>query len=750
MFEFLFKYPPALFSKGHIVFLTPWPVWLMALLVALAAGFLFWHVRQHRGLLTRARSIFIWMLETALVTLLLFMLWHPAISVATLRPQQNIIAVLMDDSRSMGTSEGGKTRLARAQDLFTSKLAPQLASRFQTRLYRFGSDIARVETPNPAFPAAGNATRIGEALNNVVAESSALPLGAVVLLTDGGDTSGGIDLATIARLRQQRIPVHTIGFGREKFAHDLAIEEVIVPQRALADSRVSAQVTLRQNGYTGQRARVSVRDGAKVLASETVEVKPDGATQSTTVVFSAGPAGPRTVQVTLDPLPGEENTSNNSLTRLINVTSRKPRILYVEGEPRWEYKFIRRAVEDDRTLEVVTMLRTTPNKIYRQGIGTPTELEQGFPATADELFSYDGLIIGSVEASYFTPTQQDLIREFANRRGGGVLFLGGRFGLADGGYSHSLISEMLPVKLPAGEGTFHREYSVAELTLAGRESILCRLEEGRDRNAERWKKLPMIANYQVIGDPKPGAVTLADVAPAGQKKTPLLVIENYGRGRTAVLATAGTWRWKMQQEHTDRTHTIFWQQVLRWLVSETPGQVVASTPRQVLSDETSMHLRVEARDKSFQPLGNAHVEAHLVGPDNLSETITLAPQPLETGVYAVDWSAAKPGSYLAEITVSADAKEIGRDVLTFRREDGVSENFHINQDRALLEKLSEQTGGRYYTPSGASRLPEEISYSEAGLTTHATLDLWDMPIVFLLVLALRGGEWLLRRKWGVV
>ena len=124
--------------------------------------------------------------------------------------------------------------------------------------------------------------------------------------------------------------------------------------------------------------------------------------------------------------------------------------------------------------------------------------------------------------------------------------------------------------------------------------------------------------------------------------------------------------------------------------------------------------------------------------------------PLEEGVYSAEWAAEKPGSYMAEVVVQQDKAEAGRDVLIFRREDGVAENFRAAQNRELLEKLAQQTGGRYYSAKNASKLAEEISYSEAGITIRETKDLWDMPIVFLAAILLRASEWLLRRKWGVV
>jgi hypothetical protein len=178
--------------------------------------------------------------------------------------------------------------------------------------------------------------------------------------------------------------------------------------------------------------------------------------------------------------------------------------------------------------------------------------------------------------------------------------------------------------------------------------------------------------------------------------------------------------------------------------------VGGSTPKSVLADDTKVALRVEVRDKLYRPVTNAKVQARFMGPEGASATVELLPQPLEEGIYTGEWTAEKPGSYVTEIIAGHEQEEIGRDVVTFRREDGVAEGFHTGQNRELLEKLSEQTGGRYYKPDTASKLTSDISYSEAGITTRETRDLWDMPVVFLLALAIRASEWLLRRKWGVV
>ena len=748
MFELLFKYPLGLFSKGQLVLLASWPAWILPLCVAVVAALLGMALVRRGTHWGKLRAMTIWLLESALAAVVLIMLWQPALSVATLKPQQNIVAVVVDDSRSMALVEDGETRSAQLLKTLRGGLLDKLQKKFQVRLYRMGGEVQRFDKLE-SLTAAQSATRIGATLKQVVAEAGSLPIGAVVLMSDGGDNSGGIDLQTISEIRRHRIPVHTIGYGKEKFAHDVEISDVITPSRALADSRLSAVVTLHQRGYENQKARITLRDGQKTLATQEIKLKTDGAMQTETLLFNAGAAGARNLTITVDPLQGEENVKNNSVMRLVHVTDAKPRVLYIEGEPRWEFKFIRRAIELDKSLDLVTMLRTTQNKIYRQGIANPKELEDGFPVKVEELFAYSGLIIGSVEASYFSTAQQELIRQFVDRRGGGVLFLGGKDSLADGGYANSPMAEMMPVVLPNHKGTFLREPANPELTAAGRDSLVARIDDNPERNVERWKKLPFLMNFQEPGTPKPGAVVLAEMMAQG-KKMPLLITQNYGRGRSAVFATAGSWRWQMQMPKEDMSHEMFWQQMLRWLVAGAPGHVVAGTPKQLLTDETQTPLRAEVRDRNYLPASDAVVEARIMGPEGISSTVPLEPDPLTPGVYTATYSAEKPGAYMGEVIVKRNGVEEGKDVVMFRREDGVAENFHAEQNRELLEKLSSETGGRYYKPADVSKLSEEISYSEAGITTRETKDLWNMPFVFFLLVALRSAEWLLRRKWGAV
>jgi uncharacterized membrane protein len=771
MFEFFFKYPRSVYDRGHLALLGAWPTWVLVLLVLVAVAGLAWLMRsrfaQAAPVMQSWRAWVIWGLQSCLAALILVLLWQPAITISELKPQQNMIAVLVDDSRSMAIADSGSTREAQAVQALRNGTLQNLNRSFQTRLYRIDDKAARVDNLKNLQPGASS-TRLGDSLKQLSAETSDLPIGAIVLLSDGGDNTGGISTDAINALRARHIPVHTVGFGRERAEHDVELDDAVIAPRTLADSRLAAKITWHQHGYAGARMNLTVRDVSngpgKVLAARAVTLGPDGNLQADTIMFDIGGAGAKTLQIAAAPLAGEENTANNALTRVVNVGADPRRILYVEGEPRWEYKFIRQAEEDDRMVQIASMVRTTQNKIYRQGISDPKELADGFPSRGEDLFAYQGLIIGSVEAGYFTPAQQELIREFVDRRGGGLLFLGGQFALADGGWNATNLTDLLPTTLPSVPGTFHREqdprngttHTFAELAPAGANSIITRLVDDPAANANKWKQLPYLMDYEDPGTPKPGATVLANMVNPEGRQLPLLVTENFGHGRTAIMATGGSWRWQMSLPLGDTAHDLFWQQLLRWLVSDTPGRVAASVSSQMLLDNGAVTLNAEVRDQQYNPARDAKVEAHILGPGGVSALLEMTPVPDSPGRFQTVWSAPRPGAYLTEITAqhtdpdTRKFKELGRDVLTFQRMDGVAENFHTEQNRELLERLASQTGGRYWKPADLGKLAGSIPYSEAGVTMRETKDLWNLPVVFLVLLLLRFSEWWLRRKWGIV
>ena len=272
MFQFLFKYPRPVFTKGHFVFLGTWPAWLLALLVVASGGALAVLVWRNLGEaapnLRSWRAWAIWGTQSALIALILFLLWQPAMVVGELSSQQNIVAVVVDDSRSMAIAdESGRTREAAALDALNHGLLAGLKQRFQTRLYTIGSALQRPQQVKAIVPEEA-ATHLSDGLKQLAAETSDLPIGAVLLLSDGGENTAGlggtgIGADALLALRDRRLPVHTIGFGSLAPARDVEIEDVSLAPKAVAGARVAATISLVQHGYTGQRATLTVRDGSR-------------------------------------------------------------------------------------------------------------------------------------------------------------------------------------------------------------------------------------------------------------------------------------------------------------------------------------------------------------------------------------------------------------------------------------------------------------------------------------------------------
>ncbi len=749
MFEFLFKYPLTIYRKGEFLFASGWPVWLLLAAIVAAAAGLWWNFQRAKNRLDSAKTLTLWGLQAAMAALALFALWQPGLGIRSLRSQQNVVSVLVDLSRSMALGEGGQSRLQKAVAALDSGVLDKLREKFRVRLYGFAGDLDRLESLD-ALPAPGNATRIGDAVAGVVRESAATPLGAIVVVSDGSDNSGSFSRELMAEIRQGNVPVHTVGVGREEIAGDVELSDIDVSSSALPKSRVTARATIRHSGSGARETRLTVKDGNTILASKNITLRRGENVQAELIDFPAGDPGIRDLRFAVEPLPDEEIQGNNYLRRVMDVPQGRKKVLYVEGEPRWEYKFMRRAVEKDSSVQLVSLLRTTTNKYYRQGVDDPNELADGFPKKAEELFAYDGLIIGSFEAAFFTPDQQRMIKDFVGKRGGSLLMLAGRNGLGDGGWGASQVAEVLPAKLSAQTTkNFVREKVPVTLTLQGKESLICRLAGDPAENEKLWGEMPAVADYQRVGDLKPAAVTLLQADVAGQE-LPLLVAQNYGHGKALILATGGTWRWKMGLPHEDERHHTFWRQLMRSLVANSLGPVSIAGDRSLYADDPRVKLRAEVHTKEFEPANNATVNAVVTAEDGAATTVEMHPSPDEEGVYLAEVTAAKAGAYRIEARAFIGDESLGSAAMHIRREDGVAEDFQPAQNRSLLTKLAEQTGGRYWTLDELGSMPEEIRFSEAGITAREILDLWDMPALFLMLFGLKGAEWMLRRRWGVI
>ncbi len=745
MFEALFKYSRATFARAEFVFASGWPVWLLvAAIVASAAvvAVVVWRRRQGLGV---ARAATLATLQAALLALVLVLVWRPALVSQTLRPQENAVAVLVDTSASMRYGESGKSRLQQAVDSLSTDVLPPLKSKFNVSLYGFAGDV--VDLPSlEQVPAPGPVTHIGDALLSVLRGAQSGGVAAVVLVSDGDDNSGALDAAQIAEIASFGVPVHTVGVGAETIPNDLEVEDVQIPAVGLPGSNVSAQVSIRHSG--SGLAQLKVYDGDAILASQQIQLPSGDGVISRWVDIDVGKPGIRDLKFALDPLPGETNVANNAMLRPMEVPEQRRSILYVEGEPRWEYKFMRRAVEDESAVRLASLLKTTPNKFYRQGIESPDELKDGFPTDKLKLFSYDALIIGSFEASSISEEQQDMIRDFVSKRGGSLLMLGGRRGLADGGWAATSVAEALPAQLPMLDGpSFARDPARPKLTELGKRSAITRLDPDDRKNEKLWSEMPEIADFQHVGELKPGAQVLLD-ADIGGRTEPLLITQRYGLGNSYILATGGTWRWQMQLPHDDLRHETFWRQLLQALATSAPQPVTLTADHVFYGDQSTVKLRAEVHNPAFEPAEGAKVTVEASDGQGPPKTLEMTPIAGEPGVYEASYETAHPGIFRFDATATADGQELGKSQFAVRREDGVIEHYHVQQNRALLERLAAATGGTYFPVSDVGKLPEAVSFSDAGTVERQVLDLWNMPIVFVLLLALKGTEWLLRLYWG--
>jgi uncharacterized membrane protein len=751
MFEFFFKYSRATYERAELVFASGWPVWLLVTLIAVGAAIVAITIWQRRAGLGLVRATVLGALQTALVAAVLVLLWRPALVTQTLRPQENSVAVLLDTSGSMLYGDEDESRLQQAVESLTQSALPSLESQFTVNLFSFAGELVELQSLEQV-PPPGPVTHIGDALLNVLRGAQSGAIAAVVLVSDGADNSADFDAAKIAEIASFGVPVHTVGVGAETMPNDLELEDVQLPSVGLAGSTVSAQISIRHSGAA--LAQLKVYDGDAILASESIQLPSSTGVTTRWVDIDVGESGVRDLKFALDALPNETNVINNSRLRPMEVPEQRRHILYIEGEPRWEYKFIRRAIDENPAVRVASLLKTTPNKFYRQGIESPDELVDGFPTEELALFRYDGIMIGSFEAAALTPAQHDMIVEFVSRRGGSLLMLGGRRGLTDGGWGPTSVAEVLPVRLPELDSpSFVREPAKAMLAPRGLTSAMTRLEGDDEANEAAWEGLPDLADFQTLGDLKPGAEPLLEARFMGDTE-PLLVHQRFGQGNVYVLATGGTWRWQMQLPHEDQRHETFWRQFLQAAATTAPQPVTLTSDRVFYGDESTVVLRAEVRDKSYKPAADAAVTLEVSDGMGPPTSVEMRPVAGERGLYEAVYETTHTGVFRFEAVAKAagDAgaatDELGRARFAVRREDGVIEHYRVQQNRPLLERLAAATGGTYFAVADVSKLPEAVSFSEAGSVERQVLDLWNIPLAFLVLLLLKSAEWLVRLYWG--
>lgn len=743
MFEALFKYSREDYARSELVYLGDWPAWALYGLVVVAvagiAALLYVRRRDARWY----QLLAIGSLQLAMLAVVIWALLQPTLATDRLREGENAVAMVVDASESMLHGDG-ESRFEAALSALSEVLEGDDAPDMTARFYEMGASARPVDSFTGSAPSSA-ATSIADSLTAVLEEARYSPVAAIILGSDGADTGGGLSADDLAELAGYGVPIHTIGVGRAAMPEDLELTDVTLPDRALPGSTVSARISVRHDapGTTN----IKVYDGDELLELVPVELAADAGTTTAWVEVPLNEAGPHELRFSVDGAPGEIEFRNNSRAALVNVANQQYRILYFEGEPRWEYKFLRRAIGGDEDLSIATLLRVSPNKYYRQGIDSPEQLQDGFPKLRDELFAYDALIIGSVEAASLSLPQQELIRDFVSVRGGSLLMLAGPNGLGNGGWGQSAVADVLPARLPPTSfDSFHRKKAGVALTPQGLAERMLRFHSEEDENRLAWGELPEIADYQETGNLKPAAITLIN-ADTDIGRIPLLVTQPYGRGQSYILATGGTWRWQMSLPVDDMKHETFWRQVLRAMVGNAPENVSLTVSNQLGAGDIG--LRAEFRDDAFNPVDDVSVTAVASHETGASFSVPLLPGE-EPGVFMGAITPPHSGTWYFEALAEKEGEPVAVGRSSMLYESGQAEHFGFRMNRGLLQRLSEATGGRYFEPDDLSGLPDLLRYSSAGITETEYRSVWDAPAIFLLLLLLKAGEWLLRRRWSSI
>ena len=742
MFELLFKYPIGEFRFGELIYLRNWPIGTMAIVWVVGAMLLAALLWRRSKVLSATRVWTIAALQIAMWSLVVWVMWQPALLIKSLRSGENTVAVLLDHSASMTVKDPELSRSVQAQSVLKAPVFTELAKTYALRRYVFAADATQLDSFE-ALPEVTSSTRIGQSVLQVLNASRTTPLGAVVLLSDGAENAGQLDPIQLAEISRFGIPIHVIGIGREQMPDDVELESILLPTHTLPASKVAARVAVRHDGAGITRIRVT--DGDKLLAAKEIILPAETTLTTSWVEFDMNDRGYRDLKFELMGADDEPERRNNIRTQLVNVASDVASVLYVEGEPRWEYKFIRRAVDADRSVRLVSMLRTTTNGLYRQGVEDADELKEGFPTTREALFKYDALIVGNIQAAYFSKVQLQLMQEFVNVRGGSVLLLGGSKTLGEGGWANTSLNEVLPVKLSTTGKSFHRSQVQAVVTTRGLRESWLKFSEDPIENAKQWKAMPMLADYQDLGALKPAASALMNIK-VQNKEQPLLVTQAYGHGRAVVFATGGSWRWQMSLPLEDQHHEFFWRQVMRGLVMD------VSKPVELQATDTGdgVNIRAVLKDQSFQPQRELQVTAVMTTPTGEIVNLSLKPLADQPGVYEAKWNSNDAGNFFIELTARRGNEVVGTARTAVNHNQAAAEYFSLRQNRSLLMQLATATGGQYWSVDQLAGLPEAIRFSPAGITEQQTKTLWDMPINFILLMLFKASEWILRRRWGVI
>ena len=740
--------------------------------------------------------------------MLVFSLVEPLLGGSRPKPGANAFAVLVDNSQSLQIRDAGatKTRADWLRDHLRDDLPwrTRLAQDFDVRPYLFDSHLRGVEDFN-ALACDGTGSALGPRCKALARRFRGLPLAGVLVLTDGNRTDpGDLDVAGLP-------PIYPVAPPSSGSGRDIGVRDVSVSQANFEAAPVVLRAEVAAAGYRDEPVRVVVLDeqGREVARQEVTPPTADGS-KLLACRFQFRPdakgvpvlPGPR-----LDrrrrrggsrpppPRAADEQTgANNDRLVVVDQGEGPYRVLYVSGRPSWEFKFLNRAIEDDKQVNLVALIRLARRQpkfdfqqagnrtvsplfngfdnadpeaveaadqsvLVRFNTRDPAELRDGFPKTAEALFDYHAVILDDIEAGFFTADQMALLRNFVSQRGGGFLMLGGPDSFAAGKFDRTPVGDLLPVYLDRGgdlpPGPTEADTGPAEhrlvLTREGWLQPWVRTRKTEDDERIRLGAMPAFDAPNGVGGIKPGAAVLAQVQDAAGAVVPALVAQPFGKGHVAALLIGDLWRWGLRraslaEDDLDRS----WRQTVRWLVADVPQRVDVTLRPKADAAAPTVEIVVRARDPQYRPLDESKVTVDVTLPNGNHLPLVAEPMGDEPGTYLAAVVTRDPGAYRFQATATApDGTTVGTRAAGWAAQPAADEFARLDPNRDALADLARRTGGAVVDGDNLAAFVARLPSRKAPVVEPWTAPLWHQPFYFLVAVACLAAEWGIRRTHGL-
>jgi len=714
--------------------------------------------------LTTGKRLGLSALRALTLTLLILILLRPIVMVPPAAANNSLLPILVDVSRSMrlkdpstalGAGDDGPTRIERAQAM-VKDLQAQLGKEYRLELLTFGDALTAV-TDVDRLAATARRSDLSGAIADLAERHRHDRLAGVIVLSDGGDTAS----QEAGEGRVIAAPVMTVGIGNADPPRDREIVNLTAGEPLLPGASIDVSVSATSSGYGTDPVEFRVSANGRPIEVRRMTPTADGAPVHAVFTVSPEPDVATVYTVQIPEAAGEVAVENNSRSVLVPPQTGKRRLLVVEGAPGYEHTFLKRALSDDPGLEVDAVVRKGHNDDGRDTFYVQADpsrmaaLSSGYPFKRSELFAYDGVIFGNIEADFFTREQLELTSDFIAERGGGLLVLGAR-SFARQGLAGTALEQALPVDLTdrgssvalASAQMSAVEPNTPALTVDGVMHPATRLAVTPEENRQRWAALPALASVANVGGSRPGAQILAVALTAGGTPQPLIAAQRYGQGRSVAFAGEASWRWRMMRPATDTSYETIWRQLARWVTAGAQGPVTIGAISPAVAGITD-RISVVVRDADFKPVANAEVAIETTAPNGEKRRMPAALSSPQDGRYAVAMRFDQPGVYKIAAVATRGGTRIGaasRPVLV----GGV--DLEMTQPRlneAVLRRLAAETSGRYLRADQVSGLPALLRESRAEAGTPEMRDLWHNGWSLLAIVGLLASEWVARRRVGL-